>query len=37
MASRVQLLKQKNLISPPKGLSQNVHYEVLMGSVAYGV
>lgn len=37
MASRVQLLKQKGLIAPPKWLPQNVHYEVIMGSVAYGV
>jgi predicted nucleotidyltransferase len=37
MSSRIQLLKQKNLISPPKWLPQNVHYEVIMGSVAYGV
>jgi uncharacterized protein len=37
MASRVQLAKQKGMISPPKWLPQNVHYEVLSGSVAYGV
>lgn len=37
MASRVQLMKQKGLIAPPKWLPQNVHYEVIMGSVAYGV
>lgn len=37
MASRVQLLKNKGLIKPPKWLPQNVHYEVIMGSVAYGV
>jgi predicted nucleotidyltransferase len=37
MSSRVQLLKTKGLISPPKWLPQNVHYEVIMGSVAYGV
>jgi uncharacterized protein len=37
MASRIQRLKQKNLISPPKWLPQNVHYEVMSGSVAYGV
>ena len=37
MASRVQLMKQKGLIAPPKWLPQNVHYEVIMGSVAYAV
>jgi uncharacterized protein len=37
MSSRVQLAKQKGLIAPPKWLPQNVHYEVLSGSVAYGV
>jgi predicted nucleotidyltransferase len=37
MSSRIQLLKMKNLISPPKWLPQNMHYEVIMGSVAYGV
>jgi len=36
MASRVQLMKQKGLISPPKWLPANVHYEALTGSVAYG-
>jgi predicted nucleotidyltransferase len=36
MASRVQLMKQKGLISPPKWLPQNVHYEVISGSVSYG-
>lgn len=30
-------MKQKGLIAPPKWLPQNVHYEVIMGSVAYGV
>ena len=35
MASRVQLTKQKGLISPPKWLPQNIHYEVLTGSVSY--
>lgn len=37
MASRVQLLKKKDLIHPPKWLPLNVHYEVIMGSVAYAV
>jgi uncharacterized protein len=36
MASRVQLMKQKGLISPPKWLSQNIHYETIAGSVSYG-
>lgn len=33
----VQKLKQKNLISPPKWLPSNVAYEVVTGSVAYGI
>ncbi len=37
MASRIQLLKEKGLIKPPKWLPQNVHYEVIAGSVSYGV
>ena len=37
MVSRVQLMKQKGLISPPKWLSQNIHYEVITGSVSYGI
>jgi len=37
MASRVQLLTKKNLARPPKWLPDNIHYEVIMGSVAYGV
>ena len=37
MVSRVQLMQQKGLISPPKWLSQNVHYEVITGSVSYGI
>lgn len=36
MSSRVQLLTDKKLASPPKWLPQNIHYEVMMGSVAYG-
>lgn len=37
MVSRVQLLTKKNLAHPPKWLPDNIHYEVIMGSVAYGV
>ena len=37
MASRVQLMKQKGLISPPRWLPQNIHYEVITGSVSYAV
>jgi len=37
MSSRVQLLTKKGLAHPPKWLPQNIHYEVIMGSVAYGV
>jgi uncharacterized protein len=37
MSSRVQLMKQKGLISPPKWLPQNIHYEVITGSVSYAV
>jgi uncharacterized protein len=38
MASIFQSLEEKGLLkSPPKFLSTNVQYEVIMGSVAYGV
>ncbi|MBD3407371.1 MAG: nucleotidyltransferase [Candidatus Lokiarchaeota archaeon] len=37
MSSRVQECKQKNLINPPKFLPDNLMYEVLTGSAAYGV
>jgi len=37
MSSSVQVLADKNLIQPPKWLPLNVHYETIMGSVAYGV
>ena len=37
MASRVQRLEQKKLITPPKWLSNNIMYETIMGSYAYGV
>lgn len=30
-------LEEKNLISPPYFLKHNIHYEVMMGSFAYGV
>lgn len=30
-------MKQKGLISPPKWLPQNIHYEVITGSVSYAV
>lgn len=33
----VQYLKQHNLVKPPKWLIDNVSYETIMGSVAYGV
>ena len=37
MGSVVQTLTQKGLVRPPGFLPQNVHYETMMGSVAYGV
>jgi predicted nucleotidyltransferase len=37
MPSVVELLEKKGLIHPPSWLADNIHYEVLMGSVAYGV
>ena len=37
MASLVSRLHKIGLISPPPWLPENVHYEVQMGSVAYGV
>ena len=37
MASTVYKLSQKGLIHPPKWLPDNIHYETMMGSVAYGV
>ena len=37
MASRVSLMNKKGLISPPKWLPANIHYEVMTGSVSYGV
>lgn len=35
--SIVQQLTDRNLIRPPRFLPKNIHYETLMGSVAYGV
>jgi len=37
LASTVEILTDKRLISPPKWLLQNIMYETVMGSVAYGV
>ena len=37
MASKIQQLIKKKLITPPKFLSSAVQLEVIMGSVAYGV
>jgi len=37
MASIIKTLQDKNLISPPPWLHSNSHYEVIMGSFAYGV
>ncbi len=37
MASTVQRLTRLGLINPPSFLPDNVHYETIMGSVAYGV
>lgn len=37
MASRIKEATEKGLISPPKWLPENTHYEVITGSVAYGV
>ena len=37
MPSTIQQLTKRGLISPPSFLPQNVHYETLMGSIAYGV
>jgi len=37
MGSIVQHLEKRELIRPPSFLSSNTHYEVMMGSVAYGV
>lgn len=37
MASKTGHLTQQGLIQPPKFLASNIHYETMMGSVAYGV
>lgn len=37
MTSRLSLTAKKGLTQPPKWLPDNVHYEVITGSVAYGV
>ena len=37
MPSVVKKLEDKGLIRPPTFLADNVHFEVIMGSVAYGV
>jgi len=37
MGSLVDRLCKKGLINPPGFLAMNVHYEVIMGSIAYGV
>jgi predicted nucleotidyltransferase len=37
MASQTQYLIRQGLINPPKGVKDNLQYEVLCGSVMYGV
>ena len=37
MPSTIQQLTKKGLIRPPAFLPENVHYETIMGSTAYGV
>lgn len=37
MSSLVNRLTEKGIAKPPRWLPSNVHYEVIMGSVAYGV
>lgn len=37
MPSTTKMLKDKGLIKPPAFLTDNIMYEVIMGSVAYGV
>ena len=37
MSSRLKLMQEKGLINPPKWIGANMCYEVIMGSVAYGV
>ncbi len=35
--SIIQQLAERGIARPPKFLPANVHYETIMGSVAYGV
>lgn len=37
MVSRLKETYEKGLITPPKWMPENVHYEVITGSVAYAV
>ena len=37
MSSVIQRLEEKKLITPPSFMQSNVHYETMMGSIAYGV
>jgi predicted nucleotidyltransferase len=37
VASAIINLEKKGLLQPPKWLPTNMHYEVMMGSIAYGV
>lgn len=37
MSSTVSRLAKSQLITPPEWLPENIHYETMMGSVAYGV
>jgi predicted nucleotidyltransferase len=37
MSSHVERLAKKGLAQPPRWLAQNIHYEVMVGSVSYGV
>jgi len=37
MPSTVRTIEEKGLIRPPHWLSDNIHYETMMGSVAYGM
>lgn len=36
MSSKIQYAAEKKLITPPSWLPDNMHYETIMGSVAYG-
>ena len=37
MPSRVKELTNKGFVQPPRWIPDNIHYETMMGSVAYGV